>query len=243
VVSLLPRLRRKRVNILPADQSLPIRKGDVATRGQSGTLAEVDALLSDRTLGAMEGLLAAIDARDTSTADHARRARRLALAIGRKLGLTQGELDQLGHAALFHDVGKLAIADAVLLKAGDLSASEWHLIHNHPDDGARIIEGLGFPSATVAAMRHHHERFDGTGYPEGLAGEEIPLGARIIHVADAWDSMLAVRSYRPALSEREALRELQRGVGTQFCPRCVEAIEAVLPAMDAPPPASLSVAS
>ena len=243
VVSLLPRLRREPASVLPAEQSPPIPQDSATSQGQSGALTEVDRLLRDRSLAAMEGLLAAIEARDTSTAEHSRRAQRLALAIGRKLGLTQRDLDLLGHAALLHDVGKLAIPDAVLLKAGDLSAGEWDLIRSHPDDGARIIERLGFPSDTVAAIRHHHERFDGTGYPEGLAGEEIPLGARIIHVADAWDSMLAVRTYRPAVSEREALRELQRGIGTQFCPRCVQAIEAVLPAMDASPPVTLPVAS
>jgi diguanylate cyclase (GGDEF)-like protein/putative nucleotidyltransferase with HDIG domain len=243
VVSLLRRLRRERVNVLPAEQSLPIRKGGVTTQGRSGALAEVDRLLSERSLGATEGLLAAIDARDSSTADHSRRAQRLVLAIGRKLGLTQAELDQLGPAALFHDVGKLAVPDAVLLKTGDLSADEWDLIRSHPDEGARIIERLDFPSDTVAAIRHHHERFDGTGYPGGLAGEEIPLGARIIHVADAWDSMLTLRAYRPALSEHEALRELQRAIGTQFCPRCVQALEAVLPTMDASVPITLSVAS
>jgi diguanylate cyclase (GGDEF)-like protein/putative nucleotidyltransferase with HDIG domain len=243
MILLLPRLRRARGNLLPAEPSLPIRKAGVTTQGQGGALAEVDRLLSERSLGAVEGLLAAIDARDSSTADHSRRAQRLALAIGRKLGLSQRDLDQLGYAALFHDVGKLAIPDAVLLKTGELSAGEWDLIHGHPDEGARIMERLGLPPDAVAAVRHHHERFDGSGYPERLAGEEIPLGARIIHVADAWDSMLAVRSYRPALSEREALRELQRGIGTQFCPRCVQAIEALLPALGASAPVTLSVAS
>ncbi len=243
VASLLPKLRRKPAKVLPAEQSLQIRKGRVTTQGQSAALTEVDRLLSERSLGAVEGLLAAIDARDTSVADHARRAQRLALAMGRKLELTQRDLDLLGHAAVFHDVGKLAIPDAVLFKAGDLSAGEWDLIRSHPDEGARIIERLGFLSDAVDAIRHHHEHFDGTGYPEGLAGEEIPLGARIIHVADAWDSMLTVRAYRPALGEREALRELRRGIGTQFCPRCVQALEAVLPAIDASLPVTLSVAS
>jgi diguanylate cyclase (GGDEF)-like protein/putative nucleotidyltransferase with HDIG domain len=225
VVSLLPRPRREQANVLPARTS------------------PVDRLPPERSLAAVEGLLLAIDVHDSSTADHSRRAQRLALAIGRKLGLTQRDLDLLGHAALLHDVGKLAIPDAVLRKAGDLSAGEWDLIRGHPDEGARIIERLGFPSDAVAAIRHHHERFDGTGYPTGLAGEEIPLGARIIHVADAWDSMLTVRTYRPALDEREALRELKRGIGTQFCPRCVQAIEAVLPALAASAPATLPVAS
>jgi diguanylate cyclase (GGDEF)-like protein/putative nucleotidyltransferase with HDIG domain len=229
VISLLPRLRRERSDALRAERTLPIRRESVTS--------------PDPSFAAMEGLLVAIEARDTSTADHSCRAQRLALAIGRKLGLTERDLDLLGLAALLHDVGKLAIPDAVLLKTGDLSAGEWDLIRGHPDEGARIIERLGFPSDAVSAIRHHHERFDGTGYPEGLAGEQIPLGARIIHVADAWDSMLTVRTYRPALSEPEALRELQRGIGTQFCPRCVQAIEEVLPALAAPVPVKLPAAS
>ena len=101
-------------------------------------------------------------------------------------------------------------------------------MRRHADEGARIIDRLGFLSDAVPAIRHHHERFDGSGYPDGLSGEDIPLGARIIHVADALDSMLTSRIYRPALSESEALAELRAGAGTQFCPRCVSALERAL---------------
>jgi HD-GYP domain-containing protein (c-di-GMP phosphodiesterase class II) len=101
-------------------------------------------------------------------------------------------------------------------------------MHRHSDEGASIIDRLGFLSDAVPAIRHHHERFDGTGYPDGLRAEEIPLGARIIHVADAVDAMLTSRIYRPALSEEEALRELKSGAGEQFCPRCVRALERAL---------------
>jgi HD-GYP domain-containing protein (c-di-GMP phosphodiesterase class II) len=101
-------------------------------------------------------------------------------------------------------------------------------MRRHADEGARIIDRLGFLSDAVPAIRHHHERFDGSGYPDGLSGEEIPLGARIIHVADALDSMLTSRIYRKALTREGALDELRRGAGTQFCPRCVRALESVL---------------
>jgi putative nucleotidyltransferase with HDIG domain len=153
----------------------------------------------------------------------------LALAIGRELGLSQAELDVLGHAALFHDIGKLAIPDAILLKPASLTSDEWALMQRHADEGARIIDRLGFLGDAVPAIRHHHERFDGTGYPERLAGEEIPLGARIIHVADALDSMLTTRIYRAARPPAEALSELKRSSGSQFCPRCVGALERILP--------------
>jgi putative nucleotidyltransferase with HDIG domain len=153
----------------------------------------------------------------------------LALAIGREMGLSQAELDLLGHAALFHDIGKLAIPDAILLKPASLTSEEWSLMQRHAEEGARIIDRLGFLGDAVPAIRHHHERFDGTGYPERLKGEEIPLGARIIHVADALDSMLTTRIYRAARPPAEALAELKRASGSQFCPRTVAALDRILP--------------
>jgi putative nucleotidyltransferase with HDIG domain len=153
----------------------------------------------------------------------------LALAVGRELGLSHAELDLLGHAALFHDIGKLAIPDSILLKPASLTPDEWSLMQRHAEEGARIIDRLGFLNDAVPAIRHHHERFDGTGYPDRLQGEDIPLGARIIHVADALDSMLTTRIYRAARPAAEALQELRRAAGTQFCPRCVSALERILP--------------
>jgi putative nucleotidyltransferase with HDIG domain len=183
----------------------------------------------ERSTAAMESLSATVDARDSYTAGHSRRVQQLALAIGRELGLSQAELDLLGHAALFHDIGKLAIPDAILLKPASLTPEEWALMQSHAEEGARIIDRLGFLGDAVPAIRHHHERFDGTGYPHQLEGEDIPLGARIIHVADALDSMLTTRIYRAARPLDEALGELQSGSGGQFCPRCVTALVRILP--------------
>jgi putative nucleotidyltransferase with HDIG domain len=177
----------------------------------------------------MESLSATVDARDSYTAGHSRRVQQLSLAIGRQLGLSQAELDLLGHAALFHDIGKLAVPDAILLKPASLSGEEWLLMQRHADEGARIIDRLGFLQDAVPAIRHHHERYDGTGYPDRLRGEEIPLGARIIHVADALDSMLTTRIYRAARPAGEALAELRQSAGKQFCPRVVDALEQILP--------------
>jgi len=196
---------------------------------QNVSLEHANRLLKERSTAAMESLSATVDARDAYTAGHSRRVQQLALAIGRELGLSQAELDLLGHAALFHDIGKLAIPDAILLKPASLTAEEWELMQRHADEGARIIDRLGFLNDAVPAIRHHHERFDGAGYPDGLKGEEIPLGARIIHVADALDSMLTTRIYRAARPAAEALDELRRAAGTQFCPRCVAALERILP--------------
>ena len=110
-----------------------------------------------------------------------------------------------------------------------LTTDEWALMRQHAAEGARIIDRLGFLDDAVPAIRHHHERFDGTGYPDKISGEEIPLGARIIHVADALDSMLTTRIYRAARSVDEALAEVKAKAGTQFCPRCVAALTRILP--------------
>ena len=206
-----------------------LRQAADTIQTQNVSLEQANKLLRERSTAAMESLSATVDARDAYTAGHSRRVQQLALAIGRELGLSQAELDLLGHAALFHDIGKLAIPDAILLKPASLTAEEWDLMQRHADEGARIIDRLGFLNDAVPAIRHHHERYDGTGYPQRLKGEEIPLGARIIHVADALDSMLTTRIYRAARPASEALEELRRAAGTQFCPRCVAALERILP--------------
>src|SRR5438034_9525138 len=206
-----------------------LREAAETIQSQNVSLEMANKLLRERSTAAMESLSATVDARDKYTAGHSRRVQQLSLAIGRELGLSQAELDLLGHAALFHDIGKLAIPDAILLKPASLSLEEWDLMQRHADEGARIIDRLGFLNDAVPAIRHHHERFDGTGYPDGLVGEEIPLGARIIHVADALDSMLTTRIYRAARPASEALEELRRASETQFCPRCVAALERILP--------------
>jgi diguanylate cyclase (GGDEF)-like protein/putative nucleotidyltransferase with HDIG domain len=206
-----------------------LRQAATTIQNQNVSLEEANRLLRERSTAAMESLSATVDARDSYTAGHSRRVQRLALAIGEELGLSQGELDLLGHAALFHDIGKLAVPDTILLKPASLTEDEWALMQRHADEGARIIDRLGFLDDAVPAIRHHHERWDGTGYPDGLRGEEIPLGARIIHVADAFDSMLTTRIYRAARPATDALEELRRATGSQFCPRCVSALERVLP--------------
>jgi diguanylate cyclase (GGDEF)-like protein/putative nucleotidyltransferase with HDIG domain len=206
-----------------------LRRAAETIQSQNVSLEQANRLLKERSTAAMESLSATVDARDSYTAGHSRRVQQLSLAIGRELGLSQAELDLLGHAALFHDIGKLAIPDAILLKPASLTEDEWVLMQRHADEGARIIDRLGFLQDAVPSIRHHHECWDGTGYPDRLRGEEIPLGARIIHVADALDSMLTTRIYRAARPVHEALEELRRQAGTQFCPRCVTALERILP--------------
>ena len=177
---------------------------------------------------ALESLSATVDARDAYTAGHSRRVRRISLAIGEELALPAEELVPLGHAALFHDIGKLTVPDEILLKPASLDEDEWELMRGHCVEGARMIDALGVFESAVPAIRHHHERYDGTGYPDGLAGEEIPLGARIIHVADAVDSMLTTRTYRAGRPARTALAEVRRETGRQFCPACVAALQRLI---------------
>ena len=147
------------------------------------------------------------------------------MVIGAEIGVTSQELEGLAQAALLHDIGKIGIPDAVLLKEGPLGPAEWLVMKSHPEEGARIIERLGYLAAVVPAIRHHHERLDGRGYPAGLRGEEVPLAARIIHVADALDAMVTKRVYRDAMSFEDALEEIRNGSGHDFCPRCVKAVE------------------
>jgi putative nucleotidyltransferase with HDIG domain len=154
--------------------------------------------------------------------------RDISIALGRELNLPSAELETLSQAALLHDIGKIGVPDSVLLKAGPLTQVEWHVMQSHPEEGARIIERLGYLDEVVPAIRHHHERLDGRGYPQGLHGDEIPLPARIIHVADALDAMLTKRVYRDAMSLDVALDEIRRGRGSDFCPRCVDALEVTL---------------
>jgi putative nucleotidyltransferase with HDIG domain len=192
---------------------------------QNESLEEAHRAVIERSTAALEALSATVDARDTYTAGHSRRVAASAAVIARELGLSGPELDLLEQAALLHDIGKIGVPDAVLLKEGPLTAAEWVLMRSHAEEGARIIERLGYLDAVVPAIRHHHERMDGRGYPDGLLGDEIPLAARIIHVADALDAMTTKRLYREERSFEEALEEIRRGRGTDFCELCVEAFE------------------
>ena len=223
-----------------------LREAAETIERQNESLTEANVLLRDRATEAMESLAAAVDARDTYTAGHSRRVQEIAVAIGRELEFDEPELESLSFAALFHDVGKLAVPDALLLKSGPLDDKEWWIVRRHAEEGERIIGHLGFLADATPAIRHHHEHFDGTGYPDGLEGQAIPIGARILHVADAFDSMITTRVYRAAKSLDEALDELRRGSGQQFCPTCVAALETLVAAgalanvlgADAPPAAA-----
>jgi putative nucleotidyltransferase with HDIG domain len=192
---------------------------------QNASLEEAHRVVIERSTAALEALSATVDARDNYTAGHSRRVAQWATEIARELGVMEAELEQVAQAALLHDIGKIAIPDAVLLKEGPLTSADWIVMRSHPEEGARIIERLGYLDTVVPAIRHHHERPDGRGYPDGLLGEEIPFAARVIHVADALDAMTTKRLYREEMSFDDALDEIRRGRGTDFCEMCVDGLE------------------
>lgn len=192
---------------------------------QNVSLEEAHRAVIERSTAALEALSATVDARDTYTAGHSRRVAASAIVIAREIGLSGHDLVLVDQAALLHDIGKIGVPDAVLLKEGPLTAAEWVVMRGHPEEGARIIERLGYLDEVVPGIRFHHERMDGRGYPEGLLGDEIPLAARIIHVADSLDAMTTKRLYREERSFEEALEEIRRGRGTDFCELCVDALE------------------
>lgn len=163
----------------------------------------------------------ALDARDPYTAGHSRRVSEYSCAIAHALGLSEQFIEEIRIGALLHDIGKIGIADAVLQKSGKLTAEEWALIQQHPTIGRRILEGVGGFQIYLPTVELHHENWNGTGYPFGLQGESVPLPARIVHIADAYDAMTSSRPYRHAMSSPDALRILQQNAGTQFDPAIV----------------------
>lgn len=173
-------------------------------------------------LATVEALATAIDARDQVGIGHVRRTQIYAVGIGKLLGLSDGELNALNTGALLHDIGKLAVPDHILNKPGRLTPAEMEKIKIHASVGASILEKVDFPYPVISTVKYHHEMWDGSGYPNGLIKEEIPLTARILAVADAFDTLRGARPYRPAIPREEARRFMLNGAGTQFDPKVVD---------------------
>ena len=185
-------------------------------------------------LGTAEALAAALEAKDSYTAHHARSIVEHAEAVGTRLGLGAAELRDLRFGAVFHDIGKIAVPEAILDKRGPLTPAERAEMERHTIVGEQILAPVDFLAGARKLVRHEHERWDGAGYPDGLAGEAIPIGARIILACDAYHAMTSDRPYRRAMSADAAREELRRHAGTQFDPAVVDALLAVLGAPPRP---------
>jgi diguanylate cyclase (GGDEF)-like protein/putative nucleotidyltransferase with HDIG domain len=176
----------------------------------------------------IEALATALVERDRYTGEHSAFVVDLAKTVAAALGLDEVDVERVGHAALLHDIGKVGMPDRVLHKAGPLAGEEWDVMRKHPVIGERILRAIPGMGCVAHMVRHEHERFDGKGYPDGLAGEEIPLGSRIILACDAYHAMTSDRPYRAGMPHDQAIAELVRCAGTQFDPRIVAALVALL---------------
>lgn len=193
-----------------------------AAAGYFGSFLDNTLLYEDQRslfLGTLEALTAAIDAKDPYTRGHSQRVAHLSNLLALAIGLTPGEAERVRIAGLVHDVGKIGVPEAVLGKAGRLSEEEFVLIRKHPETGHRILRDIGLLSDILPAVLHHHERWDGRGYPAAIGGDAIPLYARIIAMADTFDAMSSNRSYRAAMPREKVFEEIARSSGTQFDPR------------------------
>src|SRR5512133_4123723 len=185
----------------------------------SAALREIETAYAN-TLNA---LVAALDAREHETSDHSQRVVRYTLAIARRISIDERDLPALGRGALLHDIGKIGVPDAILLKPAKLVDAEWVEMRKHPQIGYDILRSIEFLGVPAQMVLTHQERYDGRGYPTGLAGEAIPIGSRIFAIADTLDAMTSDRPYRRAGSREEARAEIAKFAGTQFDPRCADA--------------------
>ena len=176
----------------------------------------------------VDSLSAALDAKNSFMCGHSERVAELSVLLAKQLGSPVAELERIHIGAHLHDIGKIGIPDAILNKPGKLTDAEFSIMRQHPEIGSRIVEKIRFFHEIADIIRHHHERYDGRGYPDGLCGRDISFGARIVAVADSFDAMTTVRSYRCALSIPDAKEEMRRCRGTQFDPEIVNALFVLL---------------
>jgi HD-GYP domain-containing protein (c-di-GMP phosphodiesterase class II) len=190
-------------------------------RSRSAELERVLESLQETYIATMKSLAQVIEAKDRTTRGHLDRTQAYGLALARRIAPDLVATPNLGYGFFLHDIGKVGIPEQILCKEGPLTQTEWAVMRNHSVIGAQIIAPIAFLTGTVDLIRHHHERFDGSGYPDGLRADEIPLPARIFAVADSFDAMTSDRPYRGAMRVERALAEIGGGAGTQFDPDIV----------------------
>jgi ribonuclease P protein subunit RPR2 len=205
-------------------------------RARSSELEKVLERLQESYLATMKSLAQVIEAKDQTTHGHLERTQAYGIALARRIDPALVDRPAVGYGFFLHDIGKVGIPEHILGKEGPLDAGEWDVMRRHPVLGAQIVAPISFLEEAVELIRHHHEWFDGTGYPDRLAGEEIPLEARIFSVADSFDAMTSDRPYRRRMELAPALDEITTGAGTQFDPEVVkvfvEMVEAAPPSDD-----------
>ena len=189
---------------------------------RTANLQRAYGMLQKAHLDSVKMLVVAIDAQDPYMRGHSDRVRKWSRKIAEKLEFSEKNLESLEFGALLHDIGMIGIKDEILQKPDRLSPEEYQYIQEHALIGTKIVEGVSFFKDKISMIRHHHERFDGSGYPDGLVEESIPLEARIISIADAFDAMTSPRPYRQAMSREDALAELEKAKGKQFDPKILE---------------------
>jgi diguanylate cyclase (GGDEF)-like protein len=220
-------------------RSLDIPNAGIVTVSASVTAHEpgmtIEALLADAAAGleranahVIDALAAALAERDSYTGEHSASVVESATSVARALGLHELEVERVGHAALLHDIGKVGVPDRILHKSGPLAGDEWDVMREHPLIGERILGAIPGLGGVAQMVRHEHERFDGRGYPDGLRGDEIPIGSRIILACDAYHAMTSDRAYRGAMDQDHAIAELVRGAGSQFDPKVVAVLVSYL---------------
>lgn len=210
--------------------SKPIDRAELAARVRSALSLKGAYDQLESTEQVLYSLAAAVEAKDRHTQAHTKRVAGLARRLAERLGLGEADLDLAYRGGRMHDIGKIGIPDAVLLKPGPLDAGEWTLMRQHPAIGESILRPLGSASGLLPIVRHHHEKWDGSGYPDGLEGHEIPLLARIVAACDGYDSLVSDRPYRAGRSHDAALSVLNQGKGRHWDPELVELLAADLPA-------------
>jgi putative nucleotidyltransferase with HDIG domain len=205
-----------------------LEKADKQPEGISGLPAGTQDLEEfegeRRVLGIARTLVEAMEAKDPNIKEHLRAVSSLSLRIGREISLPEEQMEALANGALLHDVGKIGIPDRILQKTVRLTEEEYTVIKQHPALGVGILTPVEEMESALPVVKHHHERYDGRGYPDGLEGEDIPLIARIVSVADAFDSMIRARPYGYGVSQVAALEEIRENSGTQFDPRIVSVL-------------------
>jgi putative nucleotidyltransferase with HDIG domain len=187
----------------------------------------VDLVTLDDLHDIVDALSTALDAKNSNMCGHSERVAELSLLIAKTMGLSFAEQQRIHIGAHLHDIGKIGIPDAILNKPGKLTDDEFNTIRQHPEIGGTIVGKIKVFHSVADIVRHHHERFDGKGYPDGLCGEEISLGARIVAVADSFDAMTTMRTYRLAFSVSQAIEEAERCKGSQFDPGIVDILKAL----------------